>query len=377
MKTAPMFVPPDHDEALRAEVRNFLDIAMVPDAAPGLGMGAGHDPEFSAALAARGWVGMSLPRRYGGSERGAVDRWIVVEELLAAGAPVGAHWLADRQIGPLIAKVGSDYLKERFLPEIAAGRCWFSVGLSEPDSGSDLASVRTAATKVDGGWTISGTKIWTSGAHLNQYITVLCRTDPADGDRHRGLSQIIVDLAAPGLQITPIKLLDGSHHFNELSFTDVFAPDEMLLGQRGAGWAQVTSELVSERSGPDRYMSVYQLLRLAVEHIPELLSRHSSRFGELLARFAMLRRMSLSVAVMIDAGESPGIQVPLIKDLGTTFEQETVAFLRDIQPQPQSIDRHANPFEQLLARATLQAPTFTLRGGTNEVLRNLIARELT
>jgi len=349
---------------------------MPPDAEPSLGIGAGHDPAFTAALAERGWVGMALPREYGGSDRGAVERWIVAEELLAAGAPVGAHWLADRQTGPLIARFGPDELRKRFLPEIAAGHCWFAAGMSEPDAGSDLASVRTAARRAAGGWLVTGTKVWTSGAHRSHFMVTLCRTEPAAADRHAGLSQLVIDLSSPGVTVRPIAFMDGSHHFNEVVLQDVFVPDSLLIGEEGQGWAQVTSELVSERGGPDRYMSVFQLLRLAVRFAGDALDTRAAEFGAIMGRFGTLRRMSYSIAAMIDAGEDPGPFVPVVKDLGTTFEQETVAFLREVAAEPQRLDHFTDDFQRLLTRATLSAPAFTLRGGTTQILRSMIARGL-
>jgi alkylation response protein AidB-like acyl-CoA dehydrogenase len=370
----PTYGPPTGEADLRAEVREFVQAHSTGE--PCLGMRARHDPEFSRRLAQRGWVGMALPKQYGGSEKRALERWIVVEELLALSAPVGAHWIADRQTGPLLARFGSEEIRQRFLPSIAAGECWISVGMSEADAGSDLASVRTTATKVDGGYEINGTKIWTSDAHTNHYVVALCRTDPLAEDRRRGLSQFIIDLASPGVGIHPIDFLDGSHHFNEVVFEGVFVPAENLIGERGQGWAQVTSELVSERGGPDRYMSVYRLLELAFEHVPDVVERHTVEVGTLLARFATLRRMSMSIAAMSDDGVPTGGVVPMVKDLGTTFEQETVRTLRNIVATSQRLDHHPDRFAELLTRATLTAPSFTIRGGTNEILRNLVARSL-
>jgi len=236
--------------ALQREVREFL-AAELPrgSSTPGLGMNAGRDPAFSRRLAQRGWVGMALPRRYGGGDRSAVERFVVVEELLRWGAPVGHHWVADRQTGPVINRFGTEAQKERFLPPICRGELSFSIGMSEPDSGSDLASVQTRATRVEGGWLLGGTKIWTSGAHVNDWFIVLCRTSD-EPDRHQGLSQLLVDLRSKGLRVNPIRFLDGTEHFNEVVLSDVFVPDDLVLGEVGQGWAQNTSELAHERGGP-------------------------------------------------------------------------------------------------------------------------------
>ncbi len=140
---------------------------------------SGWDESFSRRLAAHGWVGMTVPPEYGGHGRSALERYVVVEELLAAGAPVAAHWVSDRQIVPNLLRYGSEELKRRYLPAIARGACYFAIGLSEPDAGSDLAAVRTAASRADGGWTVSGVKIWTSGAHRAHALIALLRTGPA------------------------------------------------------------------------------------------------------------------------------------------------------------------------------------------------------
>src|SRR5882672_2455553 len=175
----------DDELRLQAEVRAFLEAELPRQSfAPGLGMGAAKDAAFSKALAARGWVGMALPSRYGGHDRSAVDRFVVTEELLRWGAPVGHHWVADRQTGPVINRFGTEAQRERFLPPICRGELSFSIGMSEPDSGSDLASVRARASLVEGGWLLDGTKIWTSGAHVNDWFIVLCRTSD-EPDRHQ------------------------------------------------------------------------------------------------------------------------------------------------------------------------------------------------
>lgn len=374
------------EEELRAEVRQFLAEELPPGSyRPGLGMSSGHSPDFSRKLAARGWLGMALPSAYGGQDRTAVDRFVVVEELLAAGAPVGAHWVADRQTAPAILRFGTEDQRRRFLPAIAAGECYFSIGMSEPDAGSDLAAVRTTATRVDDGWLVNGTKVWTTAAHLNHWFVILCRTGPpgegAGGrtDRHQGLSQLIVDLSSPGVKVAPIPFLDGSHDFNEVVLNDVFVPDELVLGEPGMGWQQVTSELAYERAGPDRFLSAYQVLetflreRVAVHTDPD--ASVLDAFGRLVARMWAIRQLSLSVARAIDRGEAPAVEAAIVKDIGTTFEQEAVEVVRSLVDVEPSLDA-TSLFEQLLARSVLISPSYTLRGGTNEVLRSVAAKAL-
>ncbi len=377
MRFDPVFLTPAEEE-LRQEVRDFVAKELPRGSyRPGLGMNAVHSPEFSRKLAERSWIGMAVPSEYGGHGRSPVDRFIVVEELLAAGAPVAAHWVADRQTAPTLLAFGTETQRRRFLPSIVAGECYFSIGMSEPDAGSDLAAVRTVAQRVDGGWSLSGTKIWTSGAHHNHYFVVLCRTSPAVDDRHQGLSQMVVDLSSPGIAINPIPFLDGSHHFNEVVLEDVFVPDDMVLGEVGMGWHQVTSELSYERAGPDRFLSSWQVLETFVAERSEDLQRPeiATAVGRLVSRFWTIRQLSLSVGRQIQRGGVLAVLAAMVKDLGTTLEQEVVAVLAQCtedDPDPGS----GSLFESLLAQALVISPSYTIRGGTTEVLRSVAAKAL-
>ncbi|HEU5159060.1 MAG TPA: acyl-CoA dehydrogenase family protein [Streptosporangiaceae bacterium] len=365
---------------LREQVRAFLadELAagrFVPRCDAWL---SGWDPDFSRRLAERGWVGMTIPAEYGGGGRGLPERHVVTVELLAAGAPVAAHWIADRQTAPSLLRFGGEAVKRRFLPAISRGECFFAIGMSEPDSGSDLASVRTRAVPTDGGWLVEGRKVWTSGAHRAHAFFVLCRTGERGADRHAGLSQLIVPLDAPGVEIRPIRLLTGEEHFNEVILDRVFVPHEMVLGEIGAGWHQVTSELAVERSGPERFMSTYPLLVALVERL-RATGRHDNgelgELGELFAELLVLRRLSWSIACRMERGGSPEVDAALVKDLGTAFERKVVEAARRLAPAEPDITA-ADPYERLLAEAVLHTPGFTLRGGTTEILRQIVARAL-
>ncbi len=368
---------PANEATLRQEVRAFLAHELAQGSfAPKRNSWISADPAFSRKCAARGYIGMTWPKRYGGHERSSLERYIVMEELLAGGAPIGSHWIADRQSGPQILRHANEATRQAILPRIAAGVCFFSIGMSEPDSGSDLAAVRTRAVQVAGGWQISGSKIWTSGAHQNHYLIVLARSAAKEEDRHGGLTQFIVDLKQPGLTIRPIHNLLGEHSFNQLFFDQVFVPDAMVLGEVGQGWQLVTSELAFERSGPDRFLSDFQLLLEAMRVVgPAPDRRAANEMGRFVAHLAVLRRMSGSIAGMLDRGEQPVVEAALVKDLGTTFEREipeTVRALIDAEPTLGAGDGYA----ELLALSMGHAPSFTLRGGTREVLRGMIARGL-
>jgi alkylation response protein AidB-like acyl-CoA dehydrogenase len=367
-------------EQVRSEVRAFL--------AEELAAGSfrthvdtwlsGVDPAFSRKLGERGWLGMTWPKQYGGHERTAMERYAVTEELLAAGAPVAAHWIADRQSGPNLLRYGTEQQKAEILPRIAAGECFFVIGMSEPDSGSDLASIRTRAVRNgDGDWVVNGAKIWTSNAHHSHYAITLVRTSPVDpANRHAGLSQLMVDLSTPGITVNPIRILDGGHHFNEVVFEDVVIPGDMLLGTEGDGWHQVTAELAFERSGPERFLSTYPLLAEFARRVADSGDPAGvATLGRLSARLLALRQMSLRIAAALDRGELPNLAAALVKDVGTTFEADVIDEIRRVVEVPASLDS-PDPLGRALAESQLHAPGYTLRGGTNEILRGIVARGL-
>jgi len=368
---------PPEAETLRADVRRFLRETLAGQASHQRARSwGGHDREFSQKVGARGWIGMTWPKRYGGHERSALDRYVVLEEMLAAGAPVSAHWIADRQSGPLLLRFGTEEQRERFLPRIVRGELAFAIGMSEPDSGSDLASIRTRADKVKDGYRVNGTKVWTSNAHLSDYMIALFRTAVVPDKKHEGLSQFLVDTKSPGISIRPIVDLSGAHHFNEVVFQDVFVPEDLRVGEEGAGWKQVTTELAFERSGPERYLSSIHLLIETIRKVgTEPGERAAVAIGRLVAHLSTLRQMSLSVAGMLQAGENPNLEAAVVKDVGTSFEQEipeAVHALLGVEPRLAS----GSPFERTLGYLMENAPSFSLRGGTREVLRGIIARGL-
>lgn len=361
--------------ALRQEVREFLADQLARQTfipRPDSWLTA-WSPEFSQAMAARGWVGMTLPTEYGGSGRSYLERFVLTEELLLAGAPVAAHWVADRQAGPSLLRFGTEELKHEVLPRIAAGRCFFAIGMSEPDSGSDLASVRTRATQADGGWQVRGTKVWTSGAHHADLMVVLARTSGTHGDRHRGLSQLIVDLRAPGVNVSPIISMTGEHHFNEVSLEDVFVPSDRLLGKEGDGWRQVTSELAFERSGPERFLSISLLASMLLEAIRQGRVEATPELGRLLARLHGLHHMSFSVAVALQEGVPADVPAAMVKTLGTTTEGDLVELAALLVGASST---GLADLSDAVSVATAQRPGFTLRGGTNEILRGIITKGL-
>ncbi len=370
---------PDEDEALRPRVRELARGAVA-----GLSLEqrarswSGFDAGFSRRLGQAGLLGLTLPCEYNGGGRGPFARFVVVEELLAAGAPVAAHWIADRQSAPLILNYGTEAQRRFFLPRICRGEALFCIGMSEPGSGSDLASVRARAVRADGGWRLNGQKIWTTNALHSDYMIALVRTSGTANDRQAGLSQVIVDLKAPGVTVRPIADLAGDKHFAEVFFEDVTLGEDALIGAEGQGWQQVTAELAFERSGPERIYSSMIVLDGWLAHLRAAGRRDDATtalIGGFVARLAALRAMSIACTARLAAGESPVVEASLVKDLGTAFEQELPLAIAD--------DLAAHPEEaadaDLLAAlryTTLVAPSFSLRGGTREILRGIIARGL-
>jgi len=371
-------VMPEGSETLRAEVREFL-AAWQPRWSPRqLGQSWMRlDKDFTRAVAARGWIGMTWPKAYGGGARSMLERYVVIEEMLAAGAPVGAHWISDRQSGPLILRLGTEAQKQHLLPLITRGEACFCIGLSEPGAGSDLAAVRTKAERCAGGWKINGHKIWTTNAHHSDYMIALVRTHGTADDRQSGLSQLLVDLRTPGIEIRRISDLTGEAHFNEVTFDDAVVSHDALIGIEGDGWKQTTVELAFERSGPDRFLSAMPLLDALAAEIaagePDRLSMRG--IGQIVAELAVLRRMSVSLAGMLERGEMPNLEAAVIKELGVELEQRVPDLVRSLSDGPvgRSIER---PLSETHAMVLQVSPTFSLRGGTREIIRGIIARGL-
>ena len=366
---------PDDAEAFREEIREFLAKNLLPKSrASQAKTWMGFDAEFSRKLGAQGWIGVTFPGQYGGGGRSPFVRYVIAEELLAAGAPVSAHWIADRQSGPLILRFGDEAQKREHLPPICRGERFFCIGMSEPNAGSDLAAILTRAEKVRGGWRLSGRKVWTTNAHRSHFMIALVRTTKGTENRHGGLSQFIVDLAAPGIEVRPIRDLTGEEHFNEVVFDDVLLPDSALVGVEGQGWSQVMAELAFERSGPERFLSSMSALLAMLDG-----ARTSgdaveiSEIGRLVARLVTLRQMSLAVTGRIANKEDAAWAAACVKEYGVTFEQDVLDAAAErfaFSPAPRSED------ERAVAYLTQIAPSFSLRGGTREILRGIIARGL-
>lgn len=370
---------PESEQAFRQEVRQLAtDYVQKLSYCERARSWMGFSEEFSRLLADKNWLGLTIPKQYGGAERGYFSRFIMSEELLCAGAPVSAHWIADRQSGPLILRYGTEAQKQFYLPKICRAEAFFCIGMSEPNSGSDLASIRSRAVKTDKGWRLNGSKIWTTNAHKSHYMIALVRTSGESSDRHKGLSQVIVDLSLLGVTVRPIEDAMGDAHFTEVFFNDVELAEDALIGTEGSGWEQVNAELAFERSGPERIYSSMSLVESFVKECREArLDDPITKqvLGGITARLAILRMMSLSITAKLNQGEHPALEASVVKDYGTQLEQDIPELIanhygRNPEWQP-SMD-----FINTLNYVGQICPTYSLRGGTREILRGIIARGL-
>ncbi len=361
---------------LRQEVREFLERENpAPRAQVDAWLGM-YSADFSRKLGQQGYIGMTWPRQYGGHERSELERYVVLEELLSASAPVSLHWVADRQMGPLILRYGTEEQKHEHLPKIAQGESYWAIGMSEPGAGSDLAAIQSKMVPDGRGYRLSGQKIWTSGAHRSHYMMTLVRTGGAvGGDRHQGLTNVIVDLADPAVDIRPIQILNGEHHFNEVFFHDVYIGPESILGAVGDGWTQVTEELAYERSGPERFLSTLPLLRSLSDYTRSY--DHTAFIREvmpLVSELTTVRELSLAIAVILSQGGQPVVEAAVVKDMGTKLEREITEVAQRILPGIPGCSQ--DDLSRLVGDSLLDGPGFTIRGGTNEILQSIIARGL-
>lgn len=379
LEMQPLRLPPAV-QSLRAEVRAFLrDELAAGTFDPGFPT---EDWDicraFARKVAARGWIGMCWPEAYGGRGRSFLERFVVNEEMFAHNAPNAFYFTADRQSGPTLIKYASERIKAEVLPKIVAGKASFCIGMSEPNSGSDLFAANCKARRVDGGWRINGTKIWTTNAHRCDYMIGLFRTSPATAENRRhGLTSLLVEMNTPGITCNPIMQMSGIHDFNEVVFEEVFIPDDQLIGEIDGAWKQATTELAYERSGPERFLETFAVLRGLMdldraEAVPQL----AEPLGHLVAELHSLRRMSVSVAGMLEAGHEPAVEAAIVKDLGTLWEQDLPQRVRQAVARADQSSPAYQQFEDILQFCTRIAPKLTVQGGANEILRGIIARGL-
>ena len=371
--------------AFRQEIRAFLAQELAHETVMEDGWIAGFSLEFSRKLGAHGWIGLTWPKKHGGQEKTYLDRVILTEELLRAGAPVAAHWLGDRQVGPALLAYGSEEQKAEILPRLTKGEIVFCLGMSEPGAGSDLASLRTKAVEEGDHFVITGQKIWTSFAHVADYVYLVARTD-SNVPKHKGISEFLIDMKLPGITVRPLVDITGEHHFNEVFFDSVRVPKRWLIGEKNRGWYQIASQLDYERSGIERLLSNYPLFRDTLKYAQETgLTRDPlvrNQLAQLQIDLEMGRLLVYRVAWMLTKGGVPNYEAAMAKCFCTEVEQriaQTVSSLLGdyavLLPGP-PVGRAGSPAARLagrVAREYLYAPAYTIQGGTSNILRNIMA----
>ncbi|MCC6846857.1 MAG: acyl-CoA dehydrogenase family protein [Deltaproteobacteria bacterium] len=364
--------------ALCDRVRAFLADALPPRGPiPEDGWIHGFDPAFSRRLGAAGFIGMTWPPAYGGAGRSYVDRAIVTEELLRAGAPTAAHWVGDRQIGPALLAHGTEEQRREIVPRLARGELVFCLGMSEPGAGSDLAALSTRAIDDGDAFVVEGQKVWTSFAHHADYCYLVARTDP-EAPRHRGISELLVDMRLPGIRVRPLVDMTGEHHFNEVFFEQVRVPKRWLIGEVNRGWFQIASQLDYERAGMERLLSYAPLLADLEAHVRATGRSADPRVRQQLARFhgeiAVGRQLIYRIAWALSRGVTPTADTALAKLYGSELEQRLARFAGEVLGPYAVLAPGADaPLGGRVARAIVNAPALTIRGGTVEILRTIVA----
>lgn len=332
----------------------------------------GHDPEAALQLAAHGWLGMTWPESTGGGGRSALERFVVFEALITAGAPLATAYFADRQIGPTMLQFGTAEQQARWLPGILAGTSMWCIGLSEPDAGSDVASLTTRAvldSDRSGGWRVSGSKVWTSGAAHAHWCYLIARTDP-DAPPHAGLSEFVVDMSSPGIEVRPIVDQTGDDHFCEVHFDDVAVPSHHLIGEPNGSFRQVMRQMEHERGGIDRLASNR---RLYLDCLP-LADGSDPLVRQHVARLETIYRLGRLLVLREVLGQAPTGFSAATKTVCTEHQQRVAAFCVQVMgPSAQASDSGLPGLPQRVARNMIYAPAYTLMGGTTEILRNIVA----
>lgn len=362
----------------RQEIRDFLAREMTTITPTEDGWIVGFSREFSQKLGAQGWIGLTWPKKYGGQERSYLDRVILTEELLRAGAPVAAHWLGDRQVGPALLAYGSEEQKAEILPRVAKGEIVFCLGMSEPGAGSDLASLRTKAVEEGDTFILSGQKIWTSFAHVADYAYLVARTD-LNAPKHKGISEFLVDMKMPGITVRPLVDMTGEHHFNEVFFDGVRIERKWVIGEKNRGWYQIASQLDYERSGIERLLSNYPLYRDTIRYVQEQgFQVHPlvrNQLAQMQIELEIGRLMVYRVAWLLSQGVVPNHEAAMAKCFCTEVEQR-IAQTVSILLGSYAVLLPGSPAARLagrVARTYLYASAYTIQGGTSNILRNIMA----
>lgn len=324
----------------------------------------GYSKEFSRVLAQEGWIGMTWPLEFGGGGRPGIERIIMAEEMISAGAPVAASWVADRQMGPAICAYGTPEQRAEFLPGILSGEATWCIGMSEPDAGSDLAALQTSAVRDGTHWVVNGQKIWTSLAAIAEYCYLIVRTS-SEGPRHKGVSEIIVSMDSPGIEVRPVQDMVTNDHFCEVFFTDVRVPVANLVGVEGDAFRQTMAQLEHERGGIDRLVSNRPLYRHALSKADLADPTVRQEIAALETGYEVGRLMVYQGAL----GQAPPGFSSATKCFCTEHEQRVARFAARVLGAEATLGGD-------VANAVLYAPAYTIQGGTSNVMRNILGERV-
>jgi alkylation response protein AidB-like acyl-CoA dehydrogenase len=350
--------------ALQAEARDLARVWRAKVDVPEDAWIVGTSRELSLELAQRGWLGMTWPVEEGGHGRAPIERFVVFEALIAGGAPVATSWFADRQIGPTLLQFGTPEQRRRFLPDIVQGTSAWCIGMSEPDAGSDVASIRTRATLDGDAWRIDGRKIWTSGAADADWCYLIARSDP-DAPPHAGLSEFVVDMHASGVDVVPITDMTGNRHFCEVTFDHVRVPKENLVGRVNESFRQVMRQMEHERGGIDRLVSN----RTLYEDLRDRADRDDPLVRQEMAEIESAYRIGRLLVLREVLGQAPKGFSAATKTFCTEFEQRVAQFCGSV------VGAEAMLWGRV-ARSNCYAPGYTIMGGTTQILRNILGERL-
>ena len=324
----------------------------------------GFSREFSRELSRYGWIGMSWPVSAGGGGRPNIERYIVAEQMISAGAPIAASWFADRQMGPSLIAYGTEEQKSAYLPGMLAGETTWCIGMSEPNAGSDLANLKTTAERDGDEWVMNGQKIWTSFGAQADFCYLICRTS-SDGPKHQGISEIIVPMDSPGVEVRPILDMTTNRHFCEVFFTDVRVPVSNLVGVQGNAFKQTMRQLEHERGGIDRLVSNRALYEIALERV----DKKDPVVRQEIARLETGYRLGK----LLVAKEALGQARPGFSAATKCFCTEHQARVADFVHRALGMD---STVWNEVVHGLLYTPGYTIMGGTSNVMRNILGERV-
>ncbi|MBN1614817.1 MAG: acyl-CoA dehydrogenase family protein [Deltaproteobacteria bacterium] len=382
----------EQQEKFRCQVRDFLEEQLQAGAfsVHSASLVGPVSREFSRKMAEKGWIGLTWPQKYGGQGRTYVDKMILNEELFRVQAPVGYHFSADRQVGPALMKFGSEWQREHFLPRIVRAEegIDFCLLFSEPNAGSDLASVATRAERDGDSYIVSGQKVWTSGGHDADYGWLLAKTnlDP-EVRSHLSCSEFILDMHAPGVTVRPLVNIAGVHSFNEVFLDDVRVHERYLVGRENEGFKQIMAQVDYERAGIERLMQNYPVFSRLKDHVLHLdkTALDAGRYAWIRDALAGLevdfqtgRLLCYYTAWLVDQGGNVSSQAALTKSFCTQFEQRVndiaLQILGPVGQIGQGGPWRPPVFIEDLVESYLWGPSYTLQGGSVEILKNIVAQ---